>query len=92
LLAAGIATAYAGGIPILSTGWVLWGLIAFILAGVAFGPFARIQRRLLAAAQRDDLEEYERLSNGWNVLGTIALVLPFIAFALMILKPALPAF
>ncbi len=36
LLGAGLAAAFVGGIPILSTGWLLWGIIAFILAGLAF--------------------------------------------------------
>jgi hypothetical protein len=38
------------------------------------------------------MEEYARASGGWNLWGTIAMLFPVIAFALMILKPALPAF
>jgi hypothetical protein len=64
LLIGGIGAAIVGGIPILKTGWLLWGIVAFILSGGAFGPLS------------------------W---GTIALLFPVIAFALMILKPALPA-
>src|SRR5579883_360103 len=37
LLAGGFGTA-VGQIPILATGWLLWGLGAFILSGVAFVP------------------------------------------------------
>ncbi|MGA8474248.1 MAG: DUF2269 family protein [Candidatus Cybelea sp.] len=73
-------------------GWVLWGLIAFILAGLAFGPLSRAQRKLSEAAHAGNLEDYERLSKGWDFWGFIALALPIVAFVLMILKPALPAF
>lgn len=92
LLIGGIGAAIVGGIPILSTGWILWSLVAFILSGVAFGPLSRVQRQLFAAAGSSNIQQYERLSSGWNLWGTIALVLPLIAFIFMILKPALPAF
>jgi uncharacterized membrane protein len=92
LLVGGLGAAYVGGIPILGTGWLLWGLIAFILSGLAFGPLSRTQRLLSVAAHAGNLEEYERLSKSWDVWGFIALALPVVAFVLMILKPALPAF
>jgi len=92
LLVGGLAAALVGGIPILATGWLLWGLIAFILSGVAFGPLSRAQRQLAVAAHAGDLVEYGRLSKSWNLWGSIALGLPIIAFILMILKPDLPAF
>jgi uncharacterized membrane protein len=92
LLIGGLGAAFVGGIPILSTGWLLWGIIAIILSGLAFGPLSRTQRQLAAAAHAGNLEKYEQLSSGWNLWGSIALAFPVIAFVLMILKPALPAF
>jgi uncharacterized membrane protein len=92
LLAGGIGAAIVGGFPILSTGWILWGLSAFVLSGLAFGPLSRAQRGISTAAHTGNLEEYERLSQSWNVWGAIALAFPVIAFVIMILKPALPAF
>ena len=92
LLIGGLGAAFVGGIPILGTGWLLWGIIAFILSGVAFGPLSRTQRKLSVAAHAGDLTEYERLSKSWDLWGFIALALPIVAFVLMILKPALPAF
>lgn len=92
LLIGGFGAAYIGRYPILSTGWILWGLIAFILSGLAFGPLSRAQRQLSVAAHVGNLEEYERLSTVWNVWGFIALAMPVVAFTFMILKPALPAF
>jgi uncharacterized membrane protein len=98
LLIAGFRTAAIGHIPVLGTGWVLWALILFIIAGIAFGPISAAQRSLLAIARAGDgpeamdWERYERVSARWNVAGIIALVTPLIAVALMVLKPALPAF
>ncbi len=92
LLIGGIGAAIVGHIPILSTGWLLWGIIAFIISGLAFAPLSRSQRQLSIAAHGGNMIDYERQSAGWALWGTIALVFPFIAFILMILKPTLPAF
>lgn len=92
LLGGGIATALVGHIPFLSTGWLLWGIVAFIISGLAFGPLSRAQRRISVAAHAGNFQEYEALSKGWNFWGTIALIFPIVAFVLMILKPNLPAF
>lgn len=91
LLGGGIGAALVARIPILSTGWLLWGIVAFILAGLAFGPLSRAQRRISIAAHGGNFQEYEELSKAWNFWGTIAMILPIVAFVLMILKPALPA-
>ncbi len=92
LLIGGIGAAVVGHIPILSTGWLLWAIVAFIISGLAFGPLSRAQRQLSIAAHGGNMIDYERQSTAWNLWGTIALVFPFIAFVLMILKPSLPAF
>jgi len=92
LLSGGLAAAFVGNIPFLSTGWLLWGIVAFVLAGLAFGPLSLVQKKISVAAHAGNLQEYETLSNSWNLWGSIALILPFVAFVLMILKPALPAF
>lgn len=92
LVGGGLAAAYVGKLPILSTGWLLWGIVALILSGLAFGPLSRTQRKLSIAAHAGDVHEYQALSASWNVWGTIALLFPFVALWLMILKPALPAF
>lgn len=92
LLAGGLGAAFAGGVPILSTGWLLWGIVAFVLSGLAFGPLSRVQRKISAAAHAGNLEQYDECSKGWNLWGTMALLFPVVAFVLMILKPELPAF
>lgn len=92
VIVGGIGAAIIGNIPILHTGWLLWGLILFIVAGLAFGPLARAQRVMLSAAKTGDWATYAAQSKRWDVFGSIALVGPLLAAALMILKPALPAF
>lgn len=98
ILIGGIGAAISAGYPILSTGWILWGIILFVIAGVAFGPLSRAQREMLALAQAGvksgtyDWAGYAKLSHRWDILGSVALIAPLIAAALMILKPELPAF
>jgi uncharacterized membrane protein len=99
IVAAGIATAVRGHLPLLRTGWILWSLVLFSVSGWAFmTKLAPIQRKLLVTAREGvtgtDPEwwsRYEALSRGWDLWGAISLILPFLAMALMILKPALPA-
>lgn len=92
LLIGGIGAAMVGGYPILQTGWLLWGICAFILSGIAFGPLSRVQRSIAAAAHAGNKADYDRHSQGWTLWGSLALFFPIVAFAIMILKPALPAF
>ena len=98
IVAAGIATAIRGHVPILRTGWVFWGLVLFALSGWAFmAQVAPLQRKLLAAAREGEAgsasdwrERYERLSRRWDFWGAVALGLPLLALALMVLKPGIP--
>jgi uncharacterized membrane protein len=98
LVIAGVGTAQVGHLSILGTGWILWAIILFIIAGLAFAPLSRAQREIFAVAQAGaasgqmDWERYEALSARWNVWGLIALITPLLAVACMVLKPALPAF
>lgn len=97
ILIGGFGAASVGGWTILGTGWILWSLVLFIIAGIAFGPVSRAQRELaeLAAAGGAGLvasEPYRRISHKWELWGTIALVAPLLALVLMVLKPTLVAF
>ncbi len=98
ILLGGFGAAGVARLPILGTGWILWGMIMFIIAGICFGPVSRAQKQLLAIAQAAvsggvmNWQEYERVGRVWNVAGTIALIAPLIAVGLMVLKPSLPAF
>jgi uncharacterized membrane protein len=89
----GIATALLGGIPILSTPWILWSIILFGVSGAAFAIVAPTQKKLLANVRTGlagewDRGAYERLSRTWTIWGTVATGAPLAAVFLMVLKPA----
>ncbi len=97
ILIAGFGAASVGGWKILGTGWILWSLILFIIAGLAFIPVTQAQRELADLASTGgpgliESEPYRRVSHKWELWGTVALVTPLIALVLMVLKPALIAF
>lgn len=98
LLIGGFGTAAIGNISILGTGWILWSIILFIIAGLAFMPLLRAQRAIAAEARKGvaagklDWVQYEALSRAWNMWGIIATAAPLIAVAVMVLKPDLPSF
>lgn len=97
LLVSGIAAALSGNLPILGTGWILWGIVMFVIAGAAFGmrvaPLQRDLVRLAAEAGRDKEKQaaFHAHYRSWQLWGTVALLAPLIAVALMVLKPKLPA-
>lgn len=92
VLVGGLGASYAADVSILKTGWILWGLVLFVLTGIAAVPLTAVQRKLLGLAKGGDLAAYRTVSRQWDVWGTIALVLPLVAAAIMILKPLLPSF
>ena len=82
------------------TGWILWALILFVIAGAAFmAQVVPLQRRMAAlarAAAADggsmDWAAYHAMSRRWDLWGGIALATPAIVLVLMVLKPHLPSF
>ena len=95
ILAAGIAAAIVGGLPMLRTEWLAAGFILLSIAGIAFSArIAPLQRRMrdLARASTDpaafDWATYEKLSRDWAIWGSVALISPFLAAALMVFKPS----
>jgi uncharacterized membrane protein len=88
----GIATAWVGHIPILSTPWILWSLVLFGISGAAFAVVAPTQKKLLANVRAGlagewDQAGYRKLSRNWTVWGAVATGAPLIAVFLMVLKP-----
>ncbi|PZR57511.1 MAG: hypothetical protein DLM50_05935 [Candidatus Meridianibacter frigidus] len=95
IVAAGVGMGFISGVPFLGTGWLLWGIVLFIIAGLAFIPLARVQLQLHEIAlgglsSQAEREQYQALSHRWNLWGSIALITPLFAFFLMVVKPALP--
>jgi uncharacterized membrane protein len=85
-------------LPLLRTGWILWGIVLFTLSGIAFmAQLVPLQRRMAkmtragANGETFDWSQYEKLSRAWDVWGLVALLAPVIAAAVMVLKPPLPA-
>lgn len=96
IIASGVLAALQGGFPLLRTGWILWTLVLFAIAGIVFGvrltPLQRRMRDFAQAAVADgnfDRAAYDRLSKQWDFWGAVATLAPLGGLALMVLKPAL---
>jgi uncharacterized membrane protein len=98
LVITGMGAALVADLPILGTGWVLWGIVLFTISGIAFGRFVAPRQREIArlahAAQSDNAswKDYEKAYKDWVFWGLVALVAPAAAMMVMVLKPSLPAF
>jgi uncharacterized membrane protein len=98
IVVSGVVAAIVGGLPILGTGWILWGIALFALAGFVFGSrVAPLQRQIVALARSADSGEtsrqaYEQLYRSWVRWGWVALLAPAAAVIIMVVKPQLPAF
>jgi uncharacterized membrane protein len=89
----GVATAYAGGIPILSTPWILGSIILFGISGAAFAVVGPAQKKMLANVRAGiegtwDEAGYAALSRRWTIWGAVSTAAPLLAVFLMVMKPA----
>lgn len=96
IIAAGVAAAVVGGLPLLRTGWIMVSIALFAVSGLAFVfRVAPLQQQLLGLAQatsetnRFDWDGYRKLSHAWKRWGEVALLAPVAAFVIMVLKPTL---
>jgi len=94
ILIGGFGAAIVGGLPLLRTPWILWGIILFTVSAIAYmGRVAPLQQKLLEVARAGvesgnlDWGRYRALSRSWTVWGTIALLTPVLAMIAMIAKP-----
>jgi len=96
IVISGVATAIGQHVPILSTGWVLWGIVLFSISGIVFGMrVAPLQRKIVDLARKadsnqQDWDTYVQIFKKWELWGLVALIMPVIAMVIMVLKPALP--
>jgi uncharacterized membrane protein len=89
ILIGGIGAAMHGGFPLLSTGWIFWSIILFIISGAAFmAKVSPLQKKIykLASSPNFTWEEYRLLAKQWEMWGHIALITPWISVLLMVLK------
>jgi len=96
LLVGGVGASMVGGVPMLRTGWILWTIVLFVLAGGTFGMFiAPLQRQMLALASEAstqstfDEARYAELASRWRRRLAFAVLLLLFGVLLMVLKPAL---
>jgi uncharacterized membrane protein len=96
IIASGVFAALQAGFPLLRTGWILWTLVLFAIAGIVFGAkLTPLQRRMRELAQAGaasgafDHAAYHRMSRQWDFWGGVATLAPIGGLALMVLKPAL---
>jgi uncharacterized membrane protein len=81
------------GLP-LGTPWVLWSLLLFVVAGLAWLPVVWIQirmRDMAAEAARRGARlppQFDRFLRAWVALGVIAFAALVAVFYLMVAKPA----
>ena len=93
IIVTGVWMAIEGGLPMLSTDWILWSIILFGISGAAFGGrVGPLQKKLLANVRAGlgghwNEAEYHTLSRGWQIWGIVATGAPLVALILMVLKP-----
>lgn len=98
LTLSGIAAAVVGRLPILGTGWILWGIVLLMVSGATFGMrVAPLQREIarLARTPQDETKAwvaFDSLYRSWKLWGAVAVLAPLIAVLIMVMKPPLPAF
>jgi uncharacterized membrane protein len=89
----GFYLVHLAGFPLTST-WILWSLILFVIAGAAWLPvvWMQIQMRRMAEdavhAGTALPERYWSYMRGWVALGVVAFVSLIVVFYLMVAKPA----
>jgi len=91
--AAGVMTAIIGHFPMLTTGWILWSIILFIISGIVFmAKVAPLQKKIYAfttvetSATNFDWEQFHSLYRAWDIWGLLALVTPLAAAVMMVMK------
>jgi len=96
IIVSGVAAASGLHLPILGTGWILWGITLFAISGIVYGIWvAPLQGKIVNLARsadscQQDKELYVRAFRKWELWGLVALTMPVIAGVIMVLKPALP--
>jgi len=88
----GLYLAHLAGLP-LTTPWIWWTVILYVVAGACWIPVVFIQIRMRRLAERAASEnarlphEFLRLFRWWTALGVPAFVSLVVVFWLMVAKP-----
>ncbi|MBT8390688.1 MAG: DUF2269 family protein [Ignavibacteriaceae bacterium] len=91
LLIFGIGSALHGGFNLISTGWIFWSIILYIISGAAFmAKVVPIQKKIVSLASDEAIfnwDSYYKLTKQWDIWSSIATITPWIAVILMVIKP-----
>ena len=91
--ASGLYLVYLAGFP-LTTPWILWSIVLFLVAGAAWLPVVWMQirmREMAARAVRDNAPlpaQYWSYLRVWVALGGVAFASLVVVFYLMVVKPS----
>jgi uncharacterized membrane protein len=91
--ASGLYLVYLAGFP-LTTPWILWSIVLFLVAGAAWLPVVWMQirmREMAARAVRDNAPlpaQYWSYLRVWVALGVVAFASLVVVFYLMVVKPS----
>lgn len=91
LLLFGVGAALHGGYNLITTGWIFWSIILYIISGAAFmAKVVPLQKKIIALVENESgfaWDKYNALSKQWSFWGSIATIAPWIAVILMVIKP-----
>jgi len=91
LLIFGIGGALHGGFNLISTGWIFWSIILYVISGAAFmAKVVPIQKKIVVLAKDESVfswEAYHKLAKQWDIWSSVATISPWIAVILMVIKP-----
>jgi uncharacterized membrane protein len=91
--ASGMYLVHLAGYP-LTSAWILWSIVLFLVAGAAWLPVVWMQIRMRTMAQeavRDGTslpDRYWSYLRAWVALGVVAFVALVVVFYLMVAKPS----
>jgi uncharacterized membrane protein len=91
--ASGMYLVHLAGYPLTST-WILWSIVLFLVAGAAWLPVVWMQirmRTMATDAVRNDTplpDRYWSYLRAWVALGVVAFVALVVVFYLMVAKPS----
>ena len=91
ILIFGIGGALHGGFNLISTGWIFWSIILYVISGLVF--MIRVvptQKKIVALAKDEknfSWDTYYKISKQWHIWGAVATIAPWVAVILMVIKP-----
>jgi len=89
IIAGGVGAALVGGLGLMRTPWIAWGIAMFTVSGAVFGAvLAPLQKKIVVVAQAAnvDLTQIDALLKRWHLWGWVSVLPLWIAVAMMVLK------